>query len=851
VAEVEEENCWISRFFLVNGEEDSRKNSVPIVWNRDYIFNNIQSVEDLFDDVSPPDKEEYDRYYIPGDDFELKQWWYKPFIIVYPPDSVAIKSRKNFSAVVTDLKKRIATSQMEHKHSDLLQLGKIANHLNRHNPTQKGEAEEEDEEEVDVDIQNLLDICVTLKAKEEGLKIFHYYAQCSNVLWFDFIPQVVAFIGLVGWSACLEFITTIFSQQRPDIKVHLQIDLMWELLREDSEQRNDAAVAVYRQIFATIFNSEDILTIENFVNGVVDGLSLVSYPENVSILFVSIFLLERRNLLDYAEQLIHFVTVFINVNLIPDFSDFLNLFVQDLCNFLLIVDSFQQIREELQQLLFDLCKHFLQQNGPLNDLTFIVCWAKLFVFVDDRLMVQQLTDMIRSFSLYSVTSFELTYELKGILTGAHNLWNDPTLKTVRSQLQRTLNTLLKRSLYQVRRSVSQLKIDCSRLVTPLHLVIGASTSVVNLNQLHKLRESQLNKIIDWYIHNSLDGIELSKEELEENFISFCDLLNVCNNLNQQKKAWYMFNHFLATKSFGSDFLIRPELLSVMAAFQTYMDENYFRKFFNSIRARYIEREEEGWVTFKILLTYHLLQQNNSTCNATATQIFKAFCYSIKFPPDAISVNSVTQCISVINHNYRHVFFLNVLLMENRQLGDVSKYFEPATKYLTQASISELNSFLKALFTDSSLKLLPFSQLKSDVTRKFLTDLCNQGTHIYLSPLTSILATEDLLNWFRLLLYVNDVWHLTFLLDHFCFNSESMDNNSCLRQLLANEDFQTQSRFKSVREHRVLLKLKKRMQKESFVKLFNRQSSAIKKRKLPATVDPSIGDLNPKRARISH
>ena len=74
VSQVVEEDCSINEFFLLNGQVDASENSVPIACNRDYISCDIESAQDLFDEVSPPDKEEYDRYHTPADGLELKQW---------------------------------------------------------------------------------------------------------------------------------------------------------------------------------------------------------------------------------------------------------------------------------------------------------------------------------------------------------------------------------------------------------------------------------------------------------------------------------------------------------------------------------------------------------------------------------------------------------------------------------------------------------------------------------------------------------------------------------------------------------------------------------------------------------
>ena len=368
MSKIIENNCSIKEFFQLSGRKDANKDSIslPIIWSRDYIFNNIESVEDLFDQVSSPDKEEYDRYHTPADGLELKQWWYKPVLIAYPQDSVAIKCRKNFYAVVTDLNKIIAISKTEHQQSNLLQLRKIINFLYR---------QKQIEDEYKECLEMLLEICIKLEAKEEGLHVFRYFAQCSEFYWFEIHHLIASFIGLAGWSACLESLTTIFTYDVDDPNLSFKVDLMWELLEEDSELRNEAAAAIFRLLFATLFNSEEIPTDDNFVNRM--HWLLGSHQANVSF-FVSIFILERRHLLNKTEQLLPLVTEFIVAT--PDISfDFLNEFVDMLFSSSLVsAYSIQQMHELMQQLLVELCKRFIHCNWSLTaNSTDISSWIQL------------------------------------------------------------------------------------------------------------------------------------------------------------------------------------------------------------------------------------------------------------------------------------------------------------------------------------------------------------------------------------------------------------------------------------------------------------------------------------------
>ena len=121
---------------------------------------------------------------------------------------------------------------------------------------------------------------------------------------------------------------------------------------------------------------------------------------------MSIFLLERRHLLENAEHLIPLITVFIKtLGITPPHLDqsskIINEFVDILFSSSLTSSySILQMHEKVQQLLIDLCNHFLHGSELLltTDLTDICHWVKLVVFVGDGLMIQQLTDHICSYS---------------------------------------------------------------------------------------------------------------------------------------------------------------------------------------------------------------------------------------------------------------------------------------------------------------------------------------------------------------------------------------------------------------------------------------------------------------------
>ena len=172
-------------------------------------------------------------------------------------------------------------------------------------------------------------------------------------------------------------------------------------------------------------------------------------------------------------------------------------------------------------------------------------------------------------------------------------------------------------------------------------------------------------------------------------------------------------------------------------------------------------------------------------------------------------------------------------------------------YIKFASTPSLNPFVRMLFSnDSPLTTVPYHKLNyyigvllNEVCTRFVDNVKYSSFLWYYD--TEVPETEELLIWFRLLLYTKH-WTLDSLLEYLCSESQRKDkakNHAVLRKLLAHEDFRTQPRFQAVRVHPTLIEWKKRMQKESFNKLFLRlpnqsTTSSTDKRNFPEADDLS-------------
>ena len=454
------------------------------------------------------------------------------------------------------------------------------------------------------------------------------------------------------------------------------------MLKTDSALRNEAAVAVYRQLFITLFLTEEIPSREIFASRID---SMLEANGNKGTFFVNIFLLERRCLLANAEELMTLATGFIDgLPVDPQSEEEIFFFVHILSQSSLVVEStFQQMHIKLQHSLFVLCKRFLNLNRHLTTHpSLIVYWIRVFVFVGDRFLVQQLTNKLCSFPPYCVTLQMTKKEFLSVLLSVKKLSNDAKLKTVRNHLKRAYTIVLKQSLYEVRRSVTQLKIDCSRLDKPSNPVIAAFVAVNESNEFRQSRESDLRTIVAHRLENSLDDVKLSKDEVEEEFISLCDLLSVCNTLKNKTESIRVSNFLLESKCFDSQLFLRSELLSAMAAFAPHGQWKSFRKFYLSIATKLKAGDTNRWLTFQNFLTYHLLKLNDPSSNSAALGIFHGVFSKINSP-----ASESPEGLFSIEEPQRHVFMVNVLLLDLRQILKDSAEVKAMISYVKSASTS--------------------------------------------------------------------------------------------------------------------------------------------------------------------
>ena len=625
IAHVIEENFSIEESHLLSGVGVSVNEVSSIYWKTDYIFNNTQSVKDIFDDTSPPDKEKYDRYNQSYDDVELRQWWYKPVIIFWPKNSTAIKCRRNFSGALYDLETSI-TQQPDQSDTQLSEFRKIVHFHNRHEKTT-----EDDVEELD-NLPSLFSICNLLKAKQEGISLCLNYARNPQVVeWYDAIPEFAKFVDLVGWvEPCRSFFTSMVSSCiHPEVQMHDLIRMAVELLRADSPTRNEAVVQVFKQLYSTLIPSTETLSVELFTAKVDE---LIDDEENYGLVLLVIFLLERRQLLENAEELLTVATCHLKNAPITGSTLF---FVYHLCSSSLLVSnsSFDKMPQQLQSSLVFICQKFLDRSPSGIDvhtiwpICHVVAWIQLVMFIGQPLMIHQLMDKILS-RPSTLQQQEKTDDvlIKFLNTLLNELQKDPNLKTLSQQVKISYNVALKRRRYEIRQSVSHLKRVISRLDHgPCHQCVKVPDA--DLIQLRQRRLEELRQIIHLYHKCLVKMDKMSPAEAEEEFFALCDLIALCNKLKSKELGLSVIE--IAIQKASKGVWCRQELVAVLADFIALVGWAEFHDCFKSIWNLISEKQQVQKLC--ICLTNELLQKNQYLSEDAAANIFEWFLSEIELP----------------------------------------------------------------------------------------------------------------------------------------------------------------------------------------------------------------------------
>ena len=821
VANIISSYCCFENLLLLSGKKVEKNSIVPLSWKRDYIFNNIQSAKDLFDEISPPDKEIYDRYQQHGRNFgtlELQQWWYKPVLIFWPKNSVAIQCREYISTAVFKLT-RMATSYPVERQKKLFELRKIVNYLKRVQFHGDGNLFDpiDDGEHKKLIFTILFSVCNKLKAKEEAIDLINFCtSQPTDVLNFsDFEAEFVELIRLVGWDACRELFSTMSSQY--DIESHLLFttNIIKTFLDSSSPLQNQpAAVQIFKYLYSVYFSPSEVLEI---FTSKVESLCEVGRME---MFLLIILLLERCGLLlDDTEHLIDKAASYLTA--IPIDSSFnLKIFFSLLSSSSLIVDSsFVELSGKLQKLLISLCEDFLTHcNYQSIRPDSVVGWIQVFTF-SRRHLLQQLMDNICQ---QKMPDKKLLCFLKAIL--AEKQIQKP-LKTVHSQLKRTCKILKKRARFEVRRSISYVN-SCHASLLP-----------------QVIEFAELINVVDLCIGNPIYDKKLTEEGAEEEFESLCDVMKLCKQFKLE--GMRILEFYSAALGDGyKHFWLRPEFLTVMADFVVFSDQQISST--SLLYSSKCPRFEKERLHYIFLLMNEMLDRGDAKYDRAAVKISRLVlgidtAYSQVLYTTSDNADS-TKGISSLDDKQRQLFCYVVLFMYNRNL--LSKPFfdwvQLSFDVLQSSPIDSLNYFVELLFNGSAtLTSLPFDNLFFRCQNS-LNHLCSRFLD-YTRDNLSIVMTENCLYWLRLFAYVDNFSLLQSLMTILCSGAKK-DNNASLRNLLANEEFQTEEEFKTIRKHPILVEWKRSQKKN----LFARREPAEKKKRKLTTAD---GSFNQKKVKL--
>ena len=805
------QSCYIEDSLRLDGEVDERE-MVPVNWKEDYIFRNVESDRDLFDEVSPPDREKYNRYH--DVEFELQQWWYKPFLIISPKSSTALKCRKNFGSVVNSLKERISQHQsniMDSEADRMAQLSEfreIVHYFYHYNE------EYEDDSKLNY-IQKLFSICNFLKAKEEGISLCRYYAENVANVGLKMMPDFAEYVGFAGWNVCKRFFTSYFTGNSP--RLEFLIPLTFELLNIDSSLSNEAAVVIFNKILTKTFPSVEALTAELFNN----NLNSIrdNSPDLHSRFLVIIFTLEQRRLFEHVNNRLVSIASF---HLVINSKENLNLFVTHFCScFLASGSSFKQLTFKLQYLLMSLCRSFLESDiHSTHPYSFVVSWISLFVFVGRRTFVQQLKDKIcsRPSGPLEEANNKLFQTLKNILS-QEKLQKDPKLKNVRGKLKRTFEILLKRRRYEFRQSVSYLKSVVSRLDRPYHPFVAEKLSFEDVEELRQLRTSQLRDVVDLRLKIPLHWNQLSSEEAEEEFVCMCNLIELCNKLESKDEVLRLIGYYTgADASPVKKYWFRPELLSVLAGFVIIAGWKEFANCYLSIKRCFIKKLDT--LQFLIGLTNEMLLLNIlPQGDDTAAEVFDCFTSLIGFPSfeeDSSTEDfKVSKCLdSNLDEKHRLVLFHAALLLTDKHM-ECNAIVKSVIRCLMDRPIDFLRRFIKMWMSSGAL-VRPFEELlpSCQTTLEHVFAFDPQTTT---SPISHI-EIDFLLDCMRLTVYMGNIFAGRLMQQLSVLRCSNESHNAFIKLLLVNNQFQTDSQLKIFRENSLFVRWK-RQQKKSFFKFF--------------------------------
>ena len=660
----------IEPFRRLNGSpcKDTEK-TTPVCWPVDYIHKQIDGMEDLFDLIagSAPDKEEYDGH----EDEEpfLKQWFFKPVLILWPKNSPVIKYRIDFHSAVVQLKNSTASinwtlSNDNDRRAKVMELRSVINHfchLHYH---------EDDLSNKSNIFLDLLKVCISLKAKEEGLHLFNLGFKVGSAV----IDPIEEFISVFGWQTCEEFIedkiqSILDGPSQQFLVKRFLLPLVSKLLLRDHPNCNEAAAEIFNRILFQLFR--DVVSYETFSN-LVQSASDTSEDN----FFVTLLVLEHRQLLQ------HSINGWISMAIayLTDFP------IQQLnCTVSGLVDSsllqkfkIGQMTTNCQKILNILGRRYLLHDHhtvPFS-IVFFCQLGYLFEFLEDG-------TMLRSF-IQKIFEHPTSSELQG----------NQLLKSILHHTGQGSEFVKKvESLWTVRLDTHR-----QHLIENLKAVDTQPLLSKGLSERRTIAKA-LDKVIPYFIANPPSLFGFKKEYFEAQLPNILYLFKLCNDLNFKGKSLRLFRAFAHCCAFN---WCDEQVMTELARFISFGGWSASKGFIDTIlrcltySCRCLTNDKKRFFT-KLLIA--LLKRNDPLCNVAASTLFPTLLLCVFNRSTEISYALFHHGIAAIKEEQSVLGFLvTIVLLEHRQLLESAQLMGMAKAFLKTLPVQSLYSFYQLLNT---------------------------------------------------------------------------------------------------------------------------------------------------------
>ena len=740
-----EEGCSIGPLMHLNSSAVS-PDDPPICWKTDYVHGSIDKIQDIFKNpVSTPlGNEFYNGFNKDEDDLapDLKQWYYKPVLVVWPKNSIMLKCHSDFTGIVTQLQDDVSNRNWMLPENETLrktklaQLNKIIDYCLR--------APEEPKTQTGSTICTLLNVCNILKAKEEGIRLYRFCSDYSLKLRYTYLlTEVSTFVNFVGWEDCRSVIIPLKctycdeEQEESSGALDFFVQMSESLLDANTPSSNAAAVELFEELCSILFgefelyrdNNPPIVTYEMMCQVHTSGPFLME--NDLRVPFVITMVLEHRQMLSNP----HLIAAYIEGAENCDFLFLTENYVFPLFYSLLGDTCFLKITEDCSKLLRILCRRFLTEDlefeyqDPLKREKLLI-WLELFVFMEDENLIQSFAKKMCS------VRDAVSYPTVTVLLAEKCLCEQTHFEVARNKLISTweevrsgrhdLVTSLKAELEQPQMPEVTEEDRRATLIKKLDRVVTFWIG-------HSIDERQFPFITDWGSN-------------DEHFqMDFCILLDVCNQLKTKDQILRLFLFHVHRKDVN---WLDPHLLLQFVRFVSFVGWDICHHFVNKLISNTSHRRSD----LMIQATRAFLYEGGSLCNEAAVKmltrlslhLFSGSQTDLHASPDELFSRGLS-CIRVAEQS---ALIEVICLMEHRQLLGNLKVIFALRHYLQTAPFEKLK-FVEILSCSALLIKVPFEEMARECRKLFVT-----LRHRFLNQDFRHISFKVFRCWFKVFIFVS-------------------------------------------------------------------------------------------------